>query len=303
MCSPRVRAHAALLALSLLPAACGNLPRPFQGRPGATAMRLAQPPPARLAVPPPTNALLPDAASNAYARDLVLALQGKEVPAVEGRARRGDWRLEVKAELRGEKVVPNFEVFDAAGKSQGLTEGSAVDGAQWSVGEAAAMQRSAGSAAPAIASLLTSIEAARQQSDPNSLRNRPARVLVRDVTGAPGDGNLQLARQLRLQLPQLGQIVQDNPDSADFIVQGEVRTAVEPGGGGERIEIEWIVSDVRRGEVGRVVQLNDIERGSLDVAWGEVATLVAREAAGGVRDVILKQTGARASTANQGGGG
>ena len=69
---------------------------------------------------------------------------------------------------------------------------------------------------PDIATLLTRIEAARQQSDPNSLVNRPARVLVKEVTGAPGDGNRQLSRQIRQELPKLGEVVQDTADRRGF---------------------------------------------------------------------------------------
>jgi hypothetical protein len=39
------------------------------------------------------------------------------------------------------------------------------------------------------------------------------------------------------------------------------------------------------------VQLNDVPAGSLNGYWGDVATAVAHEAAGGVRDVILRQSG------------
>ena len=44
-------------------------------------------------------------------------------------------------------------------------------------------------------------------------------------------------------------------------------------------------------ERGKVVQLNDIPAGSLDHYWGDVAVVVATEAAGGVNDVILRQSG------------
>src|ERR1700675_4935688 len=70
------------LGLLALLAGCGDLPRPFAGYPGATALRLAQPPPARLAVPVPTNALLGDEVSAAYDKTLVAALQDQDVPAV-----------------------------------------------------------------------------------------------------------------------------------------------------------------------------------------------------------------------------
>ena len=259
-------------------------------------MRLAQPPPARLDVPPPANAMLPDAGSRAYAEALVTALLDKEVPAVAEPTRDGDWSLAVSADLRGDRVVPRFSVLNPAGVSQGMAEGAPVDAAQWAIGALPALQQSAAAAAPNIANLLTNIEAARQQSDPNSLANRPARVVVHDVTGAPGDGNRQLSRQIRQQLPQLGEVVQDTAQGVDFIVACDVRMT-EGAKGTERVEIQWIVTDPLRGELGRVVQLNEVPSGSLDRQWGDVAMVVAREAAGGIRDIILKQNGARASSA------
>jgi hypothetical protein len=283
----------AILGLLALLAGCGDLPRPFAGHPGATALRLAQPPPARLAVPVPTNALLSDEASAAYDKALVTALQDQDVPAVADIARTGDWRLTVTADVRDDKVVPVFTVENPSGDAQGSTEGAAVDAAQWAAGSPPTLQSTAAASAPLVATLLTRIEAQRQQSDPNSLINRPARVLVADVTGAPGDGNQQLARNLREQLPQVGEVVQDTPAGADFVVACEVKTA--PGSGGtERIEIQWIVRDARGRELGRVVQLNEVAPGSLDRYWGDTALVVAQEASGGVRDVILNQLGARA---------
>ena len=43
------------------------------------------------------------------------------------------------------------------------------------------------------------------------------------------------------------------------------------------------------------MQLNEVAPGSLDRYWGDVAVVVAQEAAGGIRDVILNQLGPRAS--------
>ena len=53
----------AALGLLLLVSACGSLPQPFFGQPGAAARRLSQPPPSRLAVAPPTQGLLPEDAA------------------------------------------------------------------------------------------------------------------------------------------------------------------------------------------------------------------------------------------------
>jgi hypothetical protein len=284
----RVFALALLLAL----AGCGGLPQPFAGNSGANARRLAQPPPARLAVAPPTKAMLSDIASDTIAGALADALVAKEIPAVAEAARRGDWHVVLTADLRDGRVVPLFTVTDPSGKDQGASQGQPVDAATWANADAKTLRQVATDAAPGIVSLLSSIQAARLASDPNSLMNRPAKVFLKGVTGAPGDGNSSLARQIRARLPQLGEIVQDTPDTADFTLEGQVRTA--PGAGGTtRVEIQWIVTDAGGTERGRILQLNEVPPGTLDGLWGDVAYVVAQEAAGGVKDVILNQTGAR----------
>jgi len=279
-----------LLLASLLPAACGDLPQPFLGNPGAEGRILAQPPPSRLAVPAPPNALLPDAAADQFSDTLAKALRAQEIPAVQGPAQPGDWRLDVSASLQGDAVRPVYRVLDPTGKERGESDGTPIPSAAWASASSATLSSAATAAAPNIASLLTSIEAAIQRADPNSLYNRPARVLVPEVTGAPGDGNLALTRQMRSILGQLGPVVQTTPAGADFIVQGQVKV-VPIAGGQQRVEIQWIIRTPSGDERGRVVQLNDVPAGTLNGYWGDIATVVAQEAAGGVRDVLLRQSG------------
>lgn len=281
-----------LLLAPLLLAACGDLPRPFAGRPGSLATRLAQPPPARLAVPPPSNALLSESARDALAGAIADALLEREIPAVAHPTRPGDWQLLVRAELDGDRVVPTYTVRDDKGRAVGSAVGVAVPAKAWADGDPLVLKMSAVAIAPKIADMLVGIDAARKRSDPRSIFNRPAQVAVPDVTGAPGDGNQSLARRMRAQLPQLGDIVQDAPLGADFTVKGEVRTA--PGAAGTtRVEIQWLVSDAAGHDLGRVVQINEVPAGELDPHWGDVALVVAQEAASGVQEVILKQTGGR----------
>jgi hypothetical protein len=277
------------LAPALL-AACGQLPQPFLGNPGATARILAQPPTPRLAVPVPPQALLPDQAAETFAKALANALQNQEVPAVEGPDQPGDWRLEVTAGLHGATVAPTYTVIDPKGRDQGKSEGKPLASADWAAAAPATLSRAATEAAPGIADLLSGIQAAMQHADPNSLYNRPARVQVAEVTGAPGDGNLALTRQMRTMLSQFGPVVQETATGADFIVRGMVKV-VPIAGGQERVEIQWSVAKPGGDERGRVVQLNEIPAGSLNGYWGDVASAVAQEAAGGVRDVILRQSG------------
>ncbi|HUB15010.1 MAG TPA: hypothetical protein VMB34_23890 [Acetobacteraceae bacterium] len=279
-----------LLLLPLLAlVGCGDLPEPFLGNPGRVGRILAQPPAPRLAVAPPGDALLPDAGSKALAGDLAQALQARAVPAVAAEPGQSDWRLVATAALHGNTVVPTFTVVDPFGKDRGHTEGAPVPTAAWAAAGSGTLQQSATTAAPQIAALLTAIQTQQEMADPNSLYHRRAKVMVADVTGAPGDGDESLTRQMRMRLGLLGPQVQTASTGADFTVQGQVRAVAVPGNK-QRIEIQWIIKNAKGQDLGRVIQLNEIPAGTLDHYWGDVAVVVATEASGGVNDVIKKQT-------------
>ena len=278
------------LALLFGLTACGDLPEPFLGNPGATARRLAQPPTPRLVIPPPGTALLGDAASRIFAADLARALQAQAVPAFAQEPRRDDWRLVATADSQGGAVVPVFTVVDPKGVETGKASGIPVPAHAWADATPATLNAAAIDVAPKIASLLTGIEIAREKADPNSLYNRPAKVMVAEVAGAPGDGDTSLTRQMRTRLGMLGPLVQTTAKDADFTVYGQVRIVQLPRHQ-ERVEIQWIIKDAQGRERGRVVQLNVIPAGTLDHYWGDVAVVVATEASGGVNDVLKQQTG------------
>ncbi len=287
-----------MLLSCLVLSACGDLPEPFLGNPGATARRLAQPPPPLLAVPPGEDTLLPDAANQELANQIAMALQATEVPALVRKPMATDWRLITRAQRDGDSVKPMFSVQDPQGKEEGSAEGEAVTLADWAAASPTLMHQVAAEAAPRIGAVLTSIRVAHDKADPNSLYNRSARVLVADVTGAPGDGNEALTRQMRSRLAVLGPVVLTTPTGADFVVQGQVVVAPEPKRQ-ERIEIQWIVKTASGDERGRVVQLNEIPAGTLDHFWGDVAVVVAAEASNGVNDIVQRQSGHEPNDARQ----
>lgn len=282
-----------LLLTFLLPlglAGCGGLPAPFWGNPGENARRLVQPLSPMLAIPAPTNALLPEAASATLATELAEALQAAEVPALARTPRTTDWQLLTKAERRANGVVPVFVVRDPAGEDLGTVEGAPVPLEAWYGATPKTLQASAAEVSPRIVSLLGNIRTARDRANPNSLLNRPAKVMVADVKGAPGDGNLSLTRQMRDQLAKYGPVIQTTAAGADFTVQGEVVVVPIPNKQ-QRVEIQWYVRNAQGDERGRVVQLNEIPAGTLNGFWGEIALVVAAEAAGGVNDVVNRQSG------------
>jgi hypothetical protein len=277
-----------LLCLTL--AACGDLPEPFLGNPGATARRLAQPLTPLLAVPPGSDTLLPNAANQDLAKEIAKSLQATEVPAMVRAPDKNDWRLITRAQRDGDYVTPMFSIQDPQGKEEGVAQGERVPLSAWAAAEPALLHQVATEAGPRIGAVLTSIRLAHDKADPGSLYNRPAKVEVAEVTGAPGDGNASLTQQMRARLAVLGPVVLTTTAGADFVVQGQVKVVPIPKHQ-ERVEIQWIVSTPSGDERGRVVQLNEIPAGTLSKYWGDVAVVVASEASNGVNDVILRQSG------------
>ena len=286
-------ARAATMAGLLLLAACGDLPHPFAGDPGGIGPRLATPPPSRLAVPTPGGALLPAADATAFARDVAQSLLAQEVPAVQQPARPGDWRLQIAASVQpggAGAVVPSYSVFGPGNDLRGTVQGAPVAESAWAAGDHQALAAAAGEAGPKLADLLTGIQAAQMQSDPHSLMNRPARVYFPGVTGAPGDGDISLARQMAALLPDGGNVIQNTAREADFILRGTV-SVKHLDAKTDHVEIVWTVTSAAGAEAGKVAQLNDIPAHTLDTYWGDIAVVVAREAAGGVRQVITNNSG------------
>jgi hypothetical protein len=279
------------LALPLLPAACGDLPEPFKGNPGAVARRLAVPEtPPMLAVQPPTNALLSPQAKDDFAELLALSLQKEEIPSLARKPEKTDWRLAVSAQRKGEAVVPHYVIFDPSGHEQGAIDGAAFPASGWTAGAPSTLGQAADDAVPKILALMMSIRRTRDNANPNSLVNRAAKLFVPVVTGAPGDGDTALTRLIRSGLADFGPLVQPTPEGADFTVTGKVTVTPLPKGQ-QQVEIAWTVTRPSGMVVGKVSQLNAVPAGSLDQYWGDVAAVVAQEASAGINTVVERFIG------------
>ena len=287
----KLRGFAVALVCALVLAGCGDFPTPFKGNPGANAVRLAQPTAPLLVVVTPDAAPLPAAAAKDFAAYLASALQESDVPAqVKPPRPSGEWRLLSRLEARDGGLVPVYTILDPTGAEKGNTEGNPAPARAWAAGDPVLLQAAADTAAPRISGLLTGIRIARDRADPNSLLNRPAKVMVAAVTGAPGDGNAALTQKIRAGLMEYGLLVQTEKAGADFLVRGDVTIAPLPNRK-ERVEIVWTVDTAKGEERGKVAQLNEIPAGLLNGLWGEIASAVASEAAGGLNDVLIRQTG------------
>lgn len=279
----------ALLGLFGL-AACGDLPQPFRGQPGAVGARLARPPAYRLAVAVPDGTLPTKAQADALSRVLVEALTAQDVPAVAGEPWPLDWVVEVVATRQASGIAPRYVLRDADGATLGEATGRAVPARDWQIADEEVLRRAATEAAPQLATLIARADARRRTGDERAAGAGPPVIRLLPVRGAPGDGNRSLTARMGERLAVLGFQVQDQAEAAEYAVQGVVEMG-PAGRGQQRIEVVWTVSRRDGYDLGRVVQLNEIPAGSLNGLWGDVAFVVADEAAGGVRDVITNAGG------------
>ena len=284
------------LALALLlPAACSDI-QPYRGRPGREGARLAIPLALRLAVAPPTQALLADAAARQLADALATALLAEEVPAtVTERPMPLDWHVDILAESGPAGVVPRFRLLNADGQEQGVVAGQPMPPQVWTNPGPGAFAGIATQAAHALSAMLLQVDAARKQMDPVALAGGPARIRFARVTGAPADGNTALAARMREFLARYGYVMQEVSDGATFGLEGRVNVVPQPNAM-QRVEIVWRVSRRDGEELGQVVQMNEVPAGTLNRPWGDVAYVVAEEASGGIRQVLVNATTAEPAT-------
>lgn len=266
-------------------------------------------PEARIAVPPSFSTYLPSTAIRPYSQLVATALRDQKLPALADYTSYKDWQIRLGITQSSGMATPVFTLIDPAGSDQGRVQGRLVPIESWKRGQQETMRQAAADAAPRMAALFNKVVAERRQAADRATRerelaerqrqiqqlaqsNRPMRVVITGITGAPTDGNRVLARLLREKLLKLGEVVQDTGSGADFSVRAKVEdVAVDDKT--RRLEIFWLIHNARNQEVGEIVQLNEVPVGSLDRGWGELAVSVADEAAGAIHDVILTQLGRR----------
>jgi len=270
-------------------ASCGTLPQPFLGKPGPEGAILSIPPPPILIVPPPHDALLGKSGPTRYAGDIAAALVKRGVPSVAGPASTADWQLRIKATQEGPSVIPAFAIIGPNQQVYGQTRGSPTPYAAWAKGDPATLDANAQQASEPLARLLASINARIQQSNPASLENRPAHVMLSGVHGAPGDGDHSLALDFGRSMAPLGVIFVTTRSEADFIVTGKV-TVTPQGPAKELVELDWVVRDRTGRFIGKVSQLHLLKPTDMEPYWGDVAAAAAEQAALGVQQVVQNAT-------------
>jgi|TARA_Y100000294_G_scaffold159265_1_gene162100 hypothetical protein len=113
---------------------------------------------------------------------------------------------------------------------------------------------------------------------------RPA-FLIRQVQGAPGDGNEALTGAMKKALRKRDMTVTEDPRQAGFVIQGRVKISV-PVGGHQQAKIVWVVSTLTGEEVGKAVQENVVRAGSLNGPWRRTAEIVSNAAVAGIQELF-----------------
>ena len=284
---------ASSLALAVLLAA-GRMRRPIRGRSRATPARPRCG--SRSRRPPGSPSPLPSArcCRTPPAPPMPTPRQGAAGRRGPGRRRapaKGDWRLVVTAELRGDsRSCRIFTVDDPAGSRKGTTEGPARAPPRGRPREPATLTPGRRRRRPRHRLPADQHRSARgsRATRPASL-NRPPRVAFNGVTGAPGDGNTALARADARPTRQARRGRAGQPDRRRLHARRRRHRRRRP----RANRSGWKSSGRHRRQgprprQGRAAQRNPRAARSTGY-WGDVAVVVAQEAAGGVQEVILKQ--------------
>lgn len=282
---------AILFMAVMLLTGCGDLSQPFRGRPGRNAAWLAIPLAVRLAVPSPPQALLGETESRRLAGAVTEGLQARDVPAVAlDTPLPLDWQLVITAENLGATVRPRFTLVNADGVSQGVLDGTPVPLRAWAEPTPAVLAAVATQAVPGVTQLLLSVQAARASATPGAIQAGPQRIRFLPVTGAPGDGAQVLLARMREFMSNLGFVVQEAAEGAEYGLTAVVRVEASPSPGQQLVDLQWVVTRRDGMELGRVVQVEEVGRGRLDRFWGDVAYVAAEQASGGVQTIIRNAT-------------
>jgi hypothetical protein len=178
-------------------------------------------------------------------------------------------------------VTVSWRLRDPAGRIviEHRTELSGSVG-DWQQGADTQVGRLAAAGAEVLASLITDTTPKEQLQASGRVR-----VAIRKIGGAPGDGNDSLAASMTAVLRRADiELVDAAAGKPDLDVDANV--SVDAKGDKQHVKIVWRVLRAGGAEIGTVEQENDLPRGRLDGAWGDIAYSVAIAAGGGIMQLV-----------------
>ncbi len=228
---------------------------------------------------------------------------GKAGFVLRGRATRNPAQAAEKDTDAPYAVLIHWALFDAGGKELGAyIQGVRGEYWRWQYGDPRIIRTvGTGVAKPVLAMIQAARpEAARVQGARSATAGVASRqdvqslmpplrprsgILVRGVTGAPGDGDAVLLDTIKAALRASDISITEDARQAALVLDGLV--AVGPSENGrQRVRIVWTVTRRDGDEVGRAIQENTVPEGLLDGVWGNVAVEVAAAAVEGVERVL-----------------
>lgn len=176
-----------------------------------------------------------------------------------------------------------WELHDNVGQVVGThTQGVKATRIQWEFGDPRII-RSVGKGI--IKPLLAMLPNTPRQKSASQGSPTTTAILVKPVTGAPGDGNPALLSAIEAALRAVDIFITKDPRQAGYVLQGYVKVGLSVGGK-EPVKIIWVVSSAAGVLLGRAIQENQVPSGSLNSTWGHVANLVAAAAVDGIEQVL-----------------
>jgi len=281
-----------LLLILIALGSCQPLPHPFaEDHPPPFSPILSPPDSVGILVGPVTG--VPPESGALLAEEMAEALRAQDIPANTKVANRKSYRLRATAESEEEAgprtgVTVSWELYAADGhlidRETASREGA---DAQWRDGDKAMADTLVRNAAVALGS--------RVEGDvPVEVSAADPILAVRGVSGAPGDGERSLTRNIGDALRHAGIAIKDKPQTKEnFLLDAKIEVAA-PTNGKQNVKITWLLMRADGGPVGQVKQENAVPAGTLNGPWGDVAYAVAINAASGI--VALVQRARQAET-------
>ena len=281
----RCRFQLAALAAAAFAAACQPLPHPFaEDRPPASLLSVRDS--AGVSVAPIEGE--PRATADKLAAGVASALLQREIPASDKTTSLGSYLLNGRIERARSRdgkvtVTAHWRLQNAAGQPVGERTAQ-LDAAarEWDKGDDQVVARLATASAAEIAPLL------EDEAPAEAAGGGRTRIAIRPVSGAPGDGAESLSKAIANVLKRADLTVLDNASAkADLYVDAEVTVApVKPDK--QHVKVVWHVRRADGAEIGTVAMENDVPRGLLNGAWGDVAYNIAIAAGDGLMQLVAR---------------
>jgi hypothetical protein len=275
------------LAIAGLIAGCQPLPHPFaDDRPAADLVTVRDSVGVAIG---PINGGPPDSVDK-LGPALAAALLKRDIPASDRTTSLGSYQLYGQVGIANPKagkpaLVAAWHLYDAQGKLLGEPT-VRLDAApkEWDAGDEKLVSKLAAATAEAVAPLLQDQppSAAKVAADPGKTR-----LAIEGVKGAPGDGGESLAKAVAAVLKNQDVTVVGDSKRADLRLDGEVSVA-PPSSGKQHVKIVWRLRRADGAEIGTVGQENDVPKGMLDGAWGDIAYSVAVAAGDGLMALVAR---------------